>query len=124
MAVRKSRRPRETAKWNPGMDEEYVLRNWRTNRRIVLWATYLCLTCVGLLFTWHFAKLPGYPPLMTWVVLLGSFAAAIGLALVFWRCPNCDEVLYRTSKYGAGVLFWLSDPPDCPYCGVKLIKSE
>lgn len=124
MPVRKTRRPSEKTRWSPEMEEEFILRNWRINRRIVLTATNLCLGCLGLLFFWHLAKLPGYPPLITWVVLIGSFAFAIGLALLFWRCPNCDEILYRTSKSGAGILFWLSDPPDCPYCGVKLIKSK
>lgn len=124
MPVRKARRPRETARWSPKMEEEFIQRNWRINRRIVLIATNISLSCLGLLFFWHLAKLPGHLPLLTWVVLIGSFALAIGLALLFWRCPSCGEILYRTSKSGAGVLFWLSDPPDCPYCGVKLIKSN
>ncbi len=124
MAVRKTRRPREKARWSPQMEEDFILRNWSFNRRLVLAFTYLFLLCLGSLFLWHFAKMPGYPPLLVWAILLGSFALAIGLALVFWRCPSCGEVLYRTSKSEAGVLFWLSDPPDCPYCGVKLIKSK
>ena len=102
------------------MEQRHVEDTWEGHRRIVLWTTYPTIFCIGVVFAWSILRAPGHPPLIAWVAGLGSFALTLVAAFVFWRCPDCTEILYRTSKSGAGFLFWLSDPPECPYCGVKL----
>ncbi len=122
MPVRKERHTRQIPKWSPKMEQEHIWGTWAANRRIVQWATYPTIFCVGVAYAWHFLKAPGYPPRLVWLGLMGGFALSLVTAFVYWRCPDCGEILFRTSKSGAGVLFWLSDPVDCPYCGVKLRK--
>lgn len=124
MPVRKERHVRKIPKWSPKMENEHILTTWAGNRRLVQWATYPPLFCIGVAYAWHFLKAPGYPPRIMTVVILGGVALSLITAFVYWRCPSCSEILFRTSKSGAGVLFWLSDPADCPYCGVKLSKFD
>ena len=124
MPVQKQRHNRSVPKWNPKMEQQHVEATWAQQRRIVRWTTYPTIFCIALVFAWSILHAKGNPPAYAWVVLLGSFALSLVAALVFWRCPDCSEILYRTSKSGAGFLFWLSDPPDCPYCGVKLRNPE
>ena len=60
-------------------------------------------------------------PLTALAVLMGSVAGTLVCAFAFWRCPACNEIVYKTSdSQASSLLFWLGDPKNCRACGARL----
>jgi hypothetical protein len=113
-------RPPRKQKWDQKRDETFYQQAWQFNRVLVRICLIPAPFCIGYIMYWNFARLPGTPPMIVTAILLGSVAFTLALSFIFWRCPQCNQILFRGSAKGAGVLFWLADPDSCPDCGVVL----
>ena len=102
------------------MEDLYVQNTWRFQQSLVRILHLPAPFALAYLLYWHMANLPGYPPLIVFVILLGSIGLSLAAAFFFWRCPACNQILFRTSGSGAAILFWLADPDSCPDCGASL----
>ena len=110
--------------WTKDKEDRYLQGTWRFQRGLVKLLMVPAPFCLLFLIHWHVAERPGWPPLWIWAVLLGSIAFTLAAAFFYWRCPACGYLLYRTSKSGVPILFWLSDPDECPDCGFALNPPE
>jgi len=118
-------RPKLDKDWDPKRDADYMRSTWSFQRNLVR------LTLMPLPFAaiytlnWVAGWEPGIEtPWIALAVMFTSVAACGVLGFIFWRCPSCDQILYRTTNEARTFLFFLSDPDFCPDCRASLRKPK
>lgn len=110
-------------KYDEKTDDEYIRSTWEFQRVFV--RIFLVPFPFALLYVAYSMIVdPQQPPLLAVAIAMGSLGAHLMFSFFLWRCPSCNQILFRTSGAGASYTFWLSDPDDCPYCGVRLVAGK
>ena len=104
-------------------DPTYVLETWRFQRALVK-LVFLPSPVFGLYLLYHFVTGGTWPP-PGWAAV--GFCTSLGLgsllAFALWRCPACDEILFRGGGSPDPGFLWLEEPRNCHSCGAMLEKS-
>lgn len=122
-AARDARLAARLAKKKPKNDPAYVLETWRFQRNLVK-AVFVPWPVFAIYLVVYFAKGGAWPP-PGWAAV--GFCSSIGLgsllAFFLWRCPSCDEILFRGGGSPDPGFLWLEEPRNCHSCGAILEKS-
>lgn len=122
-AARDARLAARLARKAPKKDPAYVLETWRFQRRLVK-AVFLPWPVFAVVLVVYFAR-GGTWPAPGWAVI--GFGTSLGLgaflAFLLWRCPSCDEILFRGGGSADPGFLWLEEPRNCHSCGAILEKS-
>lgn len=116
--------PQRKTRFDEKTESEYIRSTWAFQRGFVRACLVPFPFALLVVLHWFLTSPLSPPPLMAIAIALGSLGAHLGLAFFYWRCPQCSQILYRTSGAGASYTFWLSDPDDCPYCGARLVAGR